>query len=261
MNISESVRHSRSGSTRRHAWIERGRGRSLFLLLPLATVGLFACGDGGDASGEAADEGEIPAVEAVQARRGALPLRERLTGTVRAAGQVEIYSETSGPITQVFAENGDLVEQGDPLVRIEGRTSQSQLAQARANLASARADASRAAANLEELEAQFRRTQLLAEDDLVSAETLETEQARVQAARASYEQAEAQVAAAQAVIDERQEAVGRTTIRAPITGVVGQRNAEVGMIADGQTRLFMMGRMENMRVRVPIAQELLGQLR
>jgi multidrug efflux pump subunit AcrA (membrane-fusion protein) len=60
------------------------------VLALLAAVVLAACGG---AEGQENGEGEavIPAVEAVQARFGALPLRERLTGTVRATGQVDIY--------------------------------------------------------------------------------------------------------------------------------------------------------------------------
>ena len=229
---------------------------------------LSACGDGGEQGGPGGpggpwgNEGEapIPAVEVVQARLDALPLRERLTGTVQAAGQVAIYPQTSGPITAVYVDDGTVVQEGQPLVRIESRSPRSQLEQAEASLSVAQAEARAARASLAELESQFRRTQLLAEDSLVSQETVETEQAQVEAARAAVQQADAGVRSARAAIQDRAEAVSRTIVRAPISGVVGQRAAEVGMIADGQSPLFIIGRLDRMRVEVPIAQDLIGRV-
>jgi multidrug efflux pump subunit AcrA (membrane-fusion protein) len=175
-----------------------GRGALPLALLVLLSVAA-ACGvaggedEFGDGSGAPGEEVAVRTVEAVQARRGGLPLRERLTGTVRATGQVVIYPQVSGPIVEVLAQNGDYVERGEPLVRIRPRISQSQLEQARANLEVSRAEAQRAKANLEELEARFERTLMLAEDSLVSAETVDTERAQLDAARATYSQAQAQV--------------------------------------------------------------------
>jgi HlyD family secretion protein len=226
----------------------------------LATT-LGACG-GEAAGGDWGDRSRapIPAVEVVQARLDALPLRERLTGTVRGAGQVAIYPRASGAITEVYVEDGQVVREGQPLARIRSTASRSQLRQAEAALTEARAQARAARATLSELEGQLERTRLLARDSLVSQEALETEGAQVEAARASVEQAVARVRAAEATIDERADAVDRTVIRAPIPGVVGQREAEVGMLANGQTRLFTIGQLERVRVEVPIAQDLIGRV-
>jgi RND family efflux transporter MFP subunit len=224
----------------------------------LAAVVLAACGG---AEGQENGEGEavIPAVEAVQARFGALPLRERLTGTVRATGQVDIYPETSGLVTQVLAENGEAVAAGEPLVRINAQTSQAQLGQARASQAAAEARAAQARANLEGLEAQFERTQALARDSLVSQEEVETQRAQLEALRATLQQAEAEVAQSGAQISERQESLSQTVVRAPVSGRVGQRDVEVGMRVDGQTRLFTVGNLDRVRVEVPVTQEMLSR--
>lgn len=238
-----------------------------FRYAPVLLLGvLLGCGGSqseGRGQGPDSRQGEvpIPAVEAVQARYGSLPLRERLTGTVRATGQVTIFPEASGLITQVLAQNGDRVEEGQPLVRLKSQTSRAQLQQARANLDVARAEAEQAKARLEEVEARFNRTQVLARDTLVSEEALETQRAELESARASYNQAVAQVEQAKAVVEEREESVNQTVVRAPISGRVGQRNAEVGMRVDGQSRLYTIGRLERVRVEVPITQEMMGQIR
>jgi HlyD family secretion protein len=98
---------------------------------------------------------------------------------------VAIYPQASGPISEVLVRNGDKVEKGDPLVRIRPVLPESQLAQARANLAAAKAEVGRAGANVEELEAGYSRTRLLAGKDLVSEEQLETERAQMEAASAT----------------------------------------------------------------------------
>lgn len=235
----------------------------LLLLLPVAA----ACGGRGEEAEGRTDTrgyGEAPtvhSVEAVQARRGGLPLRERMAGTVRATGQVIIYPQISGPIVEVLAQDGDRVQRGDPLVRIRPRISRSQLDQARANEAVARAETQRAAANLKELEGRFERTQRLARDGLVSAELVETQRAQLEAARAALAQAEARVGQAEATVAERREALEQTVVRAPISGRVGQRNAEVGMQVDNGTALFTIGSLDRMRVEVPVTQEMLGRLR
>ncbi len=224
---------------------------ALFLVATLA-----ACGEA-----EGQEDGEdtpTPAVEAVQARYGALPLSERLTGTVRATGQVAIYPEASGPVVAVMADDGDYVRRGEALVQIRAQASQAQLAQARANLSAAEAQAQQARASVAELRGQLRRTEVLAEDSLVSIEALETQQAQVQGAEASLAQAQAQVAQAQATISEREEMLGRTVVRAPLSGTVGQRNVEVGMQVSGTTRLFVIGNLETLQVNVSLTEEMLG---
>jgi RND family efflux transporter MFP subunit len=197
----------------------------------------------------------------VQVREGALPLTERLTGTVRAAGEVGIFPEVSAPVAEVYVNNGDDVRQGDPLVRLRPTGAQSQLRQAQSGLNSALADVAQARATLREAETQWTRLQMLAEHGLISRVDLDTQRTRAETARAALARAEAQVALAEATVAERTEVRDQTTVRAPISGRIGQRNAEVGMRVDPQTPLFVIGRLQNMRVEVPVTQEILAGIR
>ena len=200
-------------------------------------------------------------VEAVQARYGGLPLRERLTGSVRALGQVAIYPEASGPIVEVLARNGEVVRAGDPLVRIRAEGSRSRLEQSAASLESARAQRQRAQANVDDLERRFERSAPLAEENYISQEELETLRTALATARAELAAADAQVRAAEAGLDGSRESVRQTTVRAPIDGTVGRRNAEVGQYVTANTPLFTIGRLDRVEVDVPITQELLSRIR
>jgi RND family efflux transporter MFP subunit len=234
-----------------------------FALLAFSAV--LTAGCQGESSASDARRGnqasQVAAVEVVQVREGALPLTERLTGTVRAAGEVGIFPEVSAPIAEVYVDNGDDVRQGEPLVRLRPTGAQSQLRQAQSGLNSARADVEQARATLREAETQLTRVQMLAERGLISRVDLDTQRTRAETARAALARAEAQVALAEATVTERTEVRDQTIVRAPISGRIGQRNAEVGMRVDPQTPLFVIGRLQDMRVEVPVTQEILAGIR
>ncbi len=233
---------------------------STFVLVTVALVSI-SCGESDEPAGDSATELVIPAVEVVQARSGALPLSERLTGTVRAAGEVAIYPQASGPVVEVFAQNGSAVKKGDPLVRIRAPGSQPLLEQARSNVDLAQAEVKQAEAALADIETRFKRAQVLGERGIVSVESVQTLRAEAETARATVAAARARAQAAQAAVDERAEVRGQLVVRAPISGLVGQRNVEVGMRVDPQSPLFVIGRLDAVRVEVPVTQEILARIR
>src|SRR5690606_31056918 len=62
---------------------------------------------------------------------------------------------------------------------------------------------------------------------------------------------------AKSLVDERLVQVQNATIRAPISGTVGQRNAEVGQLASASTRLFVVGELSEMRVELMLSDRML----
>lgn len=247
------------------AALMRSRAASLLFV----TVSLFfaACGGSGaeDRGGRGGPRGRggeasIPAVEVVQARMGALPLEERLSGTVRAENQVAIYPEIAAPVLRVAAQDGDYVRAGQPLVYLRDTQYREQLRQAEASLAISEADAARAEADLRELQSRLRRTEELAAKQYQSAQELETLQAQVAGAEAGLRQAQARIELARASVEEQQEALRRTVVRAPISGYVGGRNAEVGMRVDTGTQLFTIGNLDVVRVEVAVPDAMIGRI-
>lgn len=202
----------------------------------------------------------IPSVEAVQARYGSLPLVERFSGNVRSENQVPLYPEISGTVAQVFVENGDFVEKGDKLVQLDTHQLEKQLQQAQAGLKITNAQLKQAKARLAEVQSEYRRTKLLAERDLTSDLEVEQIEAQLLSAEADVELVEAQLEQSQALVDERQNELDRTVIRAPIFGTVGQRNAEVGMQANSNTQLFLIGDLSRLRVEIVLTENMLNRI-
>lgn len=224
-----------------------------------ATLLLAACYSATDGSSDE-EEQSIPAVEAVQVRQGALPLEERLAGSVVARNQTEIYAEVSGRIVEVLANDGDHVEAGAPLVRLRATEFEEQLAQAEAGLRVAEARVKQAEANGTRAQAALKRMETIVERNLGSAAELETAQAEALSAEAELLLMQAERQQAASLVEERRSALGETTIRAPITGVVGGRNAEIGQLTTTSAPLFVIGDPDSVRVTITLTQRMLGYI-
>ena len=201
-----------------------------------------------------------PAVEVVQAQYGALPLEERLNGLVRASNQVDIYPRIGAPVEEVYVKDGDQITVGDPLVKLRDSEFSEQLKQAEAALRINIAQRRQAEAALGEVESELRRERVLAERDLSSELELERLEAQKESAEASLELANAQIAQAESLVDERKEALDRTIVRAPVSGTVGGRVAEVGMQATTADRLFTIGDLSDSEITINITEKMLGYI-
>ncbi|MFO7914294.1 MAG: efflux RND transporter periplasmic adaptor subunit [Candidatus Krumholzibacteriales bacterium] len=202
----------------------------------------------------------VPAVEAVRAVYGTLPLTERLTGVVKAKNQVAIYPEVSAPVMEVYVKDGEYVKQGQPLIRLKDTQFRKQLKQTRAAHQIAIAQARQAEARLKEIRAELVRTRSLAEKGLTSPAELEAVESSAVSAEADLELARARIQQAEANMEEREEALSRTIVRAPVAGYVGNRNAEVGMLVSGNTRLFNLGRLEEIEIEVVLTDRMLNYI-
>ena len=234
-----------------------------FLIMFVITSGFFLvqCADKSGQGNNVRSNQLIPAVEAVEARFGALPLTERLSGRVKARNQVEIYPEVNTSISAVYVENGDYVKRGQPLVQLRDTEFRERLKQARASYLIAEAQLKQTEAQLLEIEAELQRVRSLADQGLASQAELERAQTEALSAEADVALAKARVTQAQATVDERQELLSQTTIRAPIDGSVGNRKAEVGMQVSGNTRLFVLGQMDHVRVEIILMDHMLNNIK
>ncbi len=228
-----------------------------YISLLLLTGLIFTNCGGEEENGFSGQNRPVPAVEAVQAQFGSLPLEERLSGTVRAGNQVEIFSRISAPIQQVYVESGDQVQQGEILVELRDNEYRERVRQAEASLRISLAQQRQARAALGEVESDLRRQRILAERDLVTEMEIERLEAELESAEASLELAAAQVEQARSTVEEQQQALEQTVIRAPITGTVGERMAEIGMQATPNNRLFIIGDLTRSKININLTERML----
>jgi HlyD family secretion protein len=189
----------------------------------VAVIALNAAGGGGD--------GE-------QVRLATVDRRD-LVQTVTASGQIEpkrsvdISADITGRIIEIPVEEGDWVQRGDLLLRIEPSQYEAGVARAQASLASAEASALQSTANRDQAERALSRARQLREQDpnLVSDEQLEQAQTTYEVARATAVSAEHQVEQARAMLEEAQEQLQKTVLRAPMAGEVTRLAVEEGEVA------------------------------
>ena len=238
------------------------RFTQLTILSAFFAMSGWACSssDANTGSGVATPAGVIPAVEAVQARYGSLPLVERFSGNVRAENQVPLYAQINAKVAEVLAENGDFVEKGQILVRLEDETFQQQLTQAKAGLRINQARLRQAEAGLSQLQGEFNREQKLNEQSLSSEVRIEQLQAELISLEADVELAKAQVEQSEALVAEREETLSRTIIRAPISGTIGQRNVQMGMQVSPNNPLFLIGDLDRLRIEVVLTESMLNTI-
>jgi HlyD family secretion protein len=165
--------------------------------------------------------------------------RRSLVATVTASGQivpktaVDISADITGRIVAIPVKEGQEVKQGQLLLRIDPSRYEAGVAQAKATLSSAEASALQARANRDQAKRALDRAQQLRQTDtkLISDEQLEQAQTADQVAEAVANSAGHQVDQARAALNQAEDDLSKTVLRAPLDGEVTRVAVEVGEVA------------------------------
>lgn len=155
------------------------------------------------------------------------------TGKVEPRTQVKISADVAAKITHLAVNEGDWVERGDLLVRLDSERFAAALEQAEAALRSAQANANLAQETLIKTEKDFHRTSQLFEQKLESQAMYDQAYAAMQIEKARYQSALEMVDQAQASVKQARDNLSKTTIYAPMAGTISALHKEVGEIALG----------------------------
>lgn len=164
-------------------------------------------------------------------RRGNLQVTVTATGNLQPTHEVQVGSEQSGLVTQVFVDNNDRVTQGQALARLDTSRLQDAMTQARAGLASAQAEVATAAATLAQNRADLARQEevyRVSNGRVPSRTELDAARATYQRGLAGVRAAQAGVTQAQAALSSAQTNLSKATIYSPVNGVVLSRQVDPG---------------------------------
>jgi RND family efflux transporter MFP subunit len=175
-------------------------------------------------------------------------IRVTTHGAVAPRTESSLVPEVSGPIVWVSPSftSGGFFEEGEPLVRIDPSDYQVALELARANLARAESELEREAKELE-------RQQNLAREKIASPAKLDMAVTAERVARAARRQARASLEKAERDLE-------RTEIRAPFTGRVRERTADVGQFVNRGTPLARLYATDFAEIRLPVSDDELAFL-
>lgn len=150
------------------------------------------------------------------------------SGSLQALVTVDVGSQISGQILQVFVDFNDQVRQGQVLATLDPQTYVSRLRQGQAEILARQASVAQAQAQAAEAQAAYNRTRTLFDQGIMARAALETAEASWKSARANVQAAQAGVTQSRAALASTQTDLGRTRIVAPIDGVVISRSIEPG---------------------------------
>ncbi|HEX8390872.1 MAG TPA: efflux RND transporter periplasmic adaptor subunit [Longimicrobium sp.] len=164
--------------------------------------------------------------------------RRDLVSMVQASGKIEpkrkvdISADISGRVVQLSVEEGQWVNQGAVLLRIDPTQYAAQVRRAEAAVAQSQARAAQSRAQLAKAQNDLRRAEQLAQtNELVSAADVENARTQAQVAQQEAQAATFAVTQSQAAVSEARDQLRKTTIVAPMSGRVTRLNIEEGETA------------------------------
>ncbi len=153
------------------------------------------------------------------------------SGTIQPKISVDISSDITGKIVEVFVNEGDRVSEGDLLLRIDPTQFREAVKSAEAQYESARARLREMQARLEQAELEWARIQNFHDKGDVSERDFESARMSFKVAGTQVESSQRSVDQAEAYLEQMRDRFSKTEVRAPMSGIVVRRNAEVGEIA------------------------------
>ena len=161
-------------------------------------------------------------------RRGSLRSTIQATGTLSAEETVDVGTQISGTIREIYVDYNDKVKEGQLIAVMDSRTQQADVDMAKANVLSAKADLAKANAKLLKANRDLNRTRQLVKKDLIARSELDADVADQATAKADVLVAQAKVAQYEATLRKQEINLSYTKIYSPVDGVVVAKNVEKG---------------------------------
>ena len=200
-------------------------------------------------------------------KQGDLSVSVTATGNLTPTKQINVGSEESGIVVDVFVQNNDRVAKGQPLAQLDPSRLKDALVQSQAQLLSAQATVAQNQATVDQSGATLKRYQEVARlsgGKVPSATEFDTARGDYERAVANLKAAEASVAQARANVSTNQTSLSKATIYAPVNGVVLSRQVEPGQTVAAQfnvATLFTIAEdLTNMKLDVKVDEADVGEV-
>jgi HlyD family secretion protein len=185
---------------------------------------------------EAGPRGTEVEVQAAELRT--ISSRVKATGEITPEKRVEISAKVVGEIINLPVVEGQEVTDGQLLLEIEREIYEAARDQARAAYRQAKVSVRRQEVQLADAQRNFRRTEELIADGLVSQEALDAAQLALDTAQVELEAQQHTVDQYRSALQRAEDDLARTTIRSPMDGTLIQLDAEQGeTVVPGSTNL------------------------
>ncbi len=176
--------------------------------------------------------GAAPDVEVVEVVQKDVPIYSEWIGTLDGFTNADVRAQVSGYLLRQGYQEGGFVKKGQLLFEIDPRPFQAVLDQVEGQLAQAKAQLANAEAVQRRTELDVNRYTPLAKEEAASQQDLDNAIQNNLAAKATVATAEAQIQTAQAAVETAQINLDFTRLIAPIDGIAGQAQLQVGALVN-----------------------------
>ncbi|MDR9365154.1 MAG: efflux RND transporter periplasmic adaptor subunit [Balneolaceae bacterium] len=180
------------------------------LFLSLILITLQACNGGEEMTENSEDDTPVIPVEVSNVSRGNISAYYSNTATLEAEQEATVVSKVRGIIEELYVEEGDRVQAGQVIAKIEDEQYQ--------------IEADRAKATLDRLYNDFQRNKELFERELISAEAFQNSQYEYESQKATYDLAALNLE--------------YTSVRSPISGVISERFVKAGNMIGTDQQMY-----------------------
>ena len=179
------------------------------------------------------------------------------TGKIEPALVVAMSPDVSGEIIELPIRDGQSVQKGDLLFKIQPDLYINQVEQSLAQLNSAKSQSMETQARKLKAEDDFRKASLLYKDKLISQSDFIAAKTNAQAARATWQASVYTIAQNKSLLDQNQDRMKKTVVRAPIDGTIIALNSKPGerVVGTGQfpgTEVLRLANLDSMQVEVEV---------
>ncbi len=179
------------------------------------------------------------------------------TGKIQPETELALSSEVSGEIIELPLREGQVVEKGDLLVKINPDLIQAAVSQSQAGLQNVRAQLAQAEASENNARLNFDRNKILFEKGVISKSEWDKSVADYDMAKANKKAAYYSVQSAAANVKQSVDNLSRTTIYSPMSGTISKLSVELGerVVGTAQmagTEIVRVANLQNMEVVVDV---------
>lgn len=160
--------------------------------------------------------------------KGDIVMSITATGTVNAVTTVQVGTQVSGTIKEIFVDFNSPVRKGQIIAKIDPALFQAQEEQASANLQAAKANLLKAEASLTDTKRNLERVKQLYSKNLIAQSEVDTAETNYETAKAAVSAAKSQILQAEASLKLARTNLRYTNILSPVDGIVISRNVDVG---------------------------------
>uniref|UniRef100_UPI004049FF5C efflux RND transporter periplasmic adaptor subunit n=1 Tax=Gelidibacter sp. TaxID=2018083 RepID=UPI004049FF5C len=231
--------------------------KKTIIILTSVVVLLLVVLIGGKKAGWFGKQGDFKEVETQKITLADIVEKVSATGKIQPEIEVKISSEVSGEIIELPIKEGQQVQKGDLLVRVNPDLIQSAVSRSQATYQNIRAGLEQAEAGLKEATASYERSKQLFEKGIISKADWDKAISTFEIAKANRQSAYYNVQSAGASVSEALDNLNRTTIYAPVSGTISKLDAELGERVVGTqqmagTEILRVANLKNMEVEIDV---------